>query len=79
MVFFSFFLHLLTFSRPTGQAVVTTDAKLASHTYTTPTCVLLWLPFLWGEDCARQDRTSLFERGPSGLGNFVLSTTNLIP
>ena len=29
-------LHLLTFSRPTGQAVVTADAKLASHMYITP-------------------------------------------
>ena len=56
------FLHLLTFSRPTGQAVVTTDAKLASQMYrgsaraaiARAICVLLWLPFLWGAGCARQ-------------------------
>ena len=46
------------------------DAKLTGRMYAAPTYMPLWLPFLWGEDCARQDRTSLFERGPSGLGNF---------
>ena len=51
------------------------DAKLTGRMYATPTYMPLWLPFLWGEDCARQDRISLFERG---LGNFELSTTNLI-
>ena len=55
------------------------DAKLTGHMYATPTYMPSWLPFLWGEDCARQDRTSLFERRPPGLGNFELSTTNLIP
>ena len=58
------FLHLFTFSRPTGEAVVTTDAKLASHMYITPTCVLLWLLFLWGAGCTRQRRKTFLTWGP---------------
>ena len=58
------FFAPLTFSRPTGQAVVTTDAKLASHMYITPTCVLLWLLFLWGAGCTRQRRKTFLAWGP---------------
>ena len=72
------FLHLLTFSRPTGQAVVTTDAKLASHMYTTPTCVLLWLLFLWGAGCTRRRRKTFLTWGPPVLGHFELGTPNLV-
>ena len=60
-------LHLLTFSRPTGQAVVTTDAKLGIYMYTTPTCVLLWLPFLCGRQAARARAENFFDIGSSGL------------
>ena len=67
-----------SFVAPTGRTVGTADAKLASHIYTGSTCVPLWLPFLWCADCARQDRTSLFERGLLVLGNFVLSTPKLV-
>ena len=49
----------------------TADAKFTGHMYATPTYMLLWLPFLWGADCARQDRKSLFERGPPGLGKYL--------
>ena len=31
-----------------------------------------------GAGCARQDRKSLFARGPTVLGNFDLSTPNLV-
>ena len=36
-----------------GQTRDVADSKLASHTCTTPNCVLLWLPFLWGAGCTR--------------------------
>ena len=42
-----------------------------------PIC-LFWVPFVCGAGCARQDRKSLFERGPPVLGNFELSTPNLV-
>ena len=56
----------------------TVDAKLAGNMYATPGYMFLWLPFLGGAGCARQDRTSLFGRGPPVLGNFHLSTSNLV-
>ena len=40
----------------TSQMRDTADSKLACHAYTTPTFVLLWLPFLWGAGCTRQGR-----------------------
>ena len=61
--------------------MVTADAKFAGHMYATPAYMFLWLPFLGGgggASCARQDRKSLFERGPPVLGNFDLSTPNLV-
>ena len=70
--------HLLLFPVPTDQTVGTADAKLTGHMYVTPTYMLLWLPFLWGADCARQGRKSLFARGPPVLGNLDLLTPNLI-
>ena len=36
---------------PTGRTEGTADPKKAGHTYTTPTCVLLWLPFLCDRVC----------------------------
>ena len=39
-------LHKLL-ANPAGQTGGPTDPKFASHTCTAPTCVLLWLPFLW--------------------------------
>ena len=72
------FLHLLTFSRPTGQAVVTTDAKLGSQMYRTPIFVLLWLPFLCGAGCTRQRQKTFLTWDPPVLGNFELSTPNLV-
>ena len=62
--------HLLFFPVPTDKTAGTADAKLTGHMYVTPTYMLLWLPFLWGVDCARQDRKSLFEKGPPGLGKL---------
>ena len=56
----------------------TADAKLAGNMYATPGYMSLWLPFLYDAGCARQDRISLFGRGPPVLGNFVLSTPNLV-
>ena len=56
----------------------TADAKLADHMYASPAYMFLWLPFLWGGDCTRQGRKSLFERGPPVQGNFKLSSPNLV-
>ena len=67
-----------SFATPTGQMVRAADAKFAGYMYATPAYMFLWLPFLWDADCARQDRKSLFERGPPVLGNFDLSTPNLV-
>ena len=66
------------FAAPTDQTMGTADAKLAGHMFATPAYRSLWLPFLYDAGCARQDRTSLFERGPPVLGNFELSTPNLV-
>ena len=67
-----------SFAAPTGQTVGTADAKLAGHMYTIPVYMFLWLPILWGGDCTRQDRKSLFERSPPVQGNFKLSSPNLV-
>ena len=67
-----------SFAAPTGQTVRAADAKLAGHMYAIPAYMFLWLPFLWGAGCARQGRKSLFEKGPPVLGNFELSTPNLV-
>ena len=56
----------------------TAGARIAGHVYATPGYMFLWLPFVWGADYARHDRKSLFERGPPVLGNFELSTPNLV-
>ena len=72
------YFHLLLFPVPTGQTVGTADAKLAGHMSAIPAYMFLWLPFVWGAGCARQDRKSLFERGPPVLGNFELLTPNLV-
>ena len=56
----------------------TVDAKLAGNMYATPGYMFLWLPLLYDAGCARQDRKSLFERGPLVLGNFELLTQNLV-
>ena len=49
---------------PTGQTEGTTKPKLAGHTYTTPTCVLLWLPVVWDAGCTRQGRNTFLTWGP---------------
>ena len=67
-----------SFAALTGQTVRAADAKLASHMYAIPAYMFLWLPFVWGAGCARQDRKRLFERDPPVLGNFELSTPNLV-
>ena len=67
-----------SFAAPTGQTVRAADAKLAGHMRASLAYILSWLPFLWGAGCARQGRKSLFERGPPALGNFELSTPNLV-
>ena len=67
-----------SFAAPTGQTECAADAKLAGHMYATPAYMYLWLPFVWGAGCARQDRKSLFERGPPVLGNVHLLTPNLV-
>ena len=58
-----------SFAAPTGHTVRAADAKLAGYMYAIPAYMSLWLPFVRGAVCARQDRTSLFERGPPVLGN----------
>ena len=72
------FFTCSAFAATTGQKVGTADARRAGHMYATTTYLFLWLPFLYDAGCARQDRTSLFERGPPVLGNFELSTPNLV-
>ena len=72
------FCTCFCFAAPTGQTVGTADAKLAGNKYATPRYMFMWLPFVWGAVCGRQDRESLFERGPPVLGNFELSTPNLV-
>ena len=67
-----------SFVAPTGQTVRAADVKLAGHMYATAAYMFLWLPFVWGAGCARQDRKSLFGRGPPVLGNFDLLTPNLV-
>ena len=49
---------------PTGQTEGTTKLKLAGHTHTTPICVLLWFPVMWGADCTRQGRKTFLTWGP---------------
>ena len=61
-----------------GQTRDTADSKPAGHTCTTPTCVLLWLPFLWSEGCMRQDRKTFLTWGPRVQGNFELETPNSV-
>ena len=63
---------------PTGQTGGTADPKLAGHTYTIPTCVLLWLPVVWGAGCTRQRRKTFLTWGPPILGNFELGTPNSV-
>ena len=58
----------------TGQIRDIADSKLAGHTYTTSICVLLWLPFLWGAGCTRQDRKTILTWGPRVHGKFELDT-----
>ena len=58
--------------------VGTADTKLADNMYATPGYMFLWLPIQYDAGCACQDRKSLFERGPPGLGNFELPTPNLV-
>ena len=67
-----------SFAAPTGQTVRAANAKIPGNMYASPAYMLLWLPYLRGAGCARQDRKSLFERGPPVLGNFELLTTNLV-
>ena len=67
-----------SFAAPTGQTVRAANAKLPGNMYASPAYMLLWLPYLRGAGCARQDRKSLFERGPLVLGNFELLTPNLV-
>ena len=47
-------------TNPTGQMGGPTDPKFAGHTYTAPTYVLLWLPFLWGAGCTCQGRKTCY-------------------
>ena len=62
-------LHKLL-ANPAGQMGGPTDPKFAGHTYTASTCVLLWLPFLWGAGCTRQGRKSFFNVGSSDAKKF---------
>ena len=66
------FFTCSSFAAPTGQTVRAANAKLPGNMYASPAYMLLWLPYLRGASCARQDRKSLFERGPPELGNFEL-------
>ena len=63
---------------PTGQTGGTADPKLAGHTYTTPICVLLGLPFLCGACCTRLRRKAFLTWDPPVQGNFELGTLGLL-
>ena len=65
-------------ANPAGQTGGTADTKFAGHAYTAPTCVLLWLPLLWGAGCTRQERKTFLTRGPPVQGNFELGTRNSV-
>ena len=67
-----------SFAAPTGQTECAADAKLAGHMSAIPAYMCLWLPFVWGAGCAREDRKSLFARGPPVLGIVHLLTPNLV-
>ena len=70
-------LHKLL-ANSAAQPGGTTDPKFAGHTYTAPTCVLLWLPFLWGAGCTRQGRKTILTWGPPMQGNFEPETPNSV-
>ena len=70
-------LHKLL-ANPAGQTEGPTDPKFAGHTYTASTCVLLWLPFLWGAGCTRQGRKTFLTWGPPMQGNFEPETPNSV-
>ena len=72
------FCFCSSFAAPTGQTDCAADAKLAGHMSAIPAYMFLWLPFVWGAGCARQERKSLFARGPPVLGNVHLLTPNLV-
>ena len=55
-------LDLLFFSCPYRPNVGTADAKLASHMYTTPTCVFSWLPS-YGVQAARARTRIVYSKG----------------
>ena len=64
------FLHLLTFSRPTGQAVVTTDAKLGSHMYTNPNLCAFVVAVPVGCRLHAPEAENFFDMGSSGFREF---------
>ena len=58
------------FAAPTGQTECAADAKLAGNMYATPGYMFLWLPFVWGAGCARQDPKNFIREGSSGARKF---------
>ena len=58
--------------------MATADSKFAGHMYATPANIGFLVTVPGGAGCARQDRKSLFARGPTVLGNFDPSTPNLV-
>ena len=56
----------------------TADARSAGHMSAITAYIFLWLPFVRGAVCARQDLKNVFERGPPVLGNFELLSPNLV-
>ena len=63
---------------PGGQTEGANVFKHTGHTYTTLTCVLLWLPFLCGTGCTRQGRKTFLTWGPPVKENFELGTPNSV-
>ena len=52
----------------------TADTKPTGHMYVTSTYMLLWLPFLWGADCALGPEKFIRE-GSSGSRKFLAIDT----
>ena len=70
------FCTCFCFAAPTGQMVVTANARRAGHLYATTAVSCGYRSC--GVQAARARTESLFERGPPVLGDFELSTPNLV-
>ena len=58
--------------------MATADSKFGGQMYAIPAYMVFWLPFLGVQAARARTGKSLFARGPTVLGNFDLSTPNLV-